>query len=262
MVNISFYVHADKSIMASLIGWLEADNLAGQLLRAVRQGFYFGIETRVPYAIVNLVRPKMFNKKSRPILGQIKYYADQVFVHGWIIARIAVIYKFTEYLLARFYPSQAVTHNTIGGRTVQAWHTLVAGALAGYLVMVRDKSEPKMKQQINMAIGIRTIFALASYCTRKGWVPGLADDQASYESGRSLFYVGLWALVMWHWRHQTVVAPGEMGRAQVNQMNMIYTGGDEPGKAKWVSHNYLIVGALSLLLTKTELFESILSRYM
>ena len=91
--------------MASLIGWLEADNLAGQLLRAVRQGFYFGIETRVPYAIgepvidaicnysssvhllgahlfaVNLVRPKMFNKKSRPILGQVLYRLFY-FCHG------------------------------------------------------------------------------------------------------------------------------------------------------------------------------------
>merc|ERR1712224_790308 len=116
--------------------------------------------------------------------------------------------------------------------------------------MVRDQSEPKMKKQINMAIGIRTMFALAGYCVRQGWLPGFSDNKVSYDSGRSMFYVVLWALVMWHWRHHTVVAPGEMGRAQVNQMNMIYTGGDEPGKAKWFSNNYLKVGVLSFLLTK------------
>ena len=126
---------------------------------------------------------------------------------------------------------------------------MVAGALAGYLVMVRDKSEPKIKKQINMvmfssvtcsivtrgrpvawnvvaglewlimayagrdiyvlitiisisieifhmiicmqpwslnipmhyvlpqAIGIRTMFALAGYCVRQGWLPGLADNK-------------------------------------------------------------------------------------
>jgi len=189
--------------MTSLLSWLEADNLAGQLLRAVRQGFYFGIETRVPYAIVNLLRPKMFNKKSRPILGQIKFYAEQVFAHGSIIARIAVIYKLTEYLLARYNPAKSITNTTIGGSRVQPWHTMVAGALAGYLVMVCDQSEPKMKKQINMAIGIRTMFALAGYCVRQGWLPGLSDNQVSYESGRSLFYVVLWALVMWHCSSQT-----------------------------------------------------------
>ena len=48
--NFSIY-HNHRTSANSLLALLEADNLGGQLLRAVRQGFYFGIETRVPYAI-------------------------------------------------------------------------------------------------------------------------------------------------------------------------------------------------------------------
>jgi len=37
---------------------MESDNLAGQLLRAVRQAFFFGVEARLPYALVNIARPR------------------------------------------------------------------------------------------------------------------------------------------------------------------------------------------------------------
>ena len=44
---------------------MEADNLAGQLLRAVRQAFFFGVEARLPYALVNIARPR--SERTPPI---------------------------------------------------------------------------------------------------------------------------------------------------------------------------------------------------
>ena len=56
----------------------------GQLLRALRQGLYFGVQTRIPYAITAIVRPYLFGGKVRPLAGSIKFFADQALQHGWV----------------------------------------------------------------------------------------------------------------------------------------------------------------------------------
>ena len=88
-----------------------------------------------------------------------------------------------------------------GSRAPKPWHTAVAGALGGYLVMVRDTTQASLKRQINMAIGIRTLYAVAAYLVRTGSVPGFTAPEAGYMRGRNAWYVALWAVVMWHWRH-------------------------------------------------------------
>ena len=216
--------------MSSLvISLLEDPGLLGQLVRAVRQGFFFGVETRVPYAITNILRPFLFGKPSRPLYGSLKWAADQTLQHGWIIARISFLFKLTEWSLMRGFAC----------REAKPWHTLTAGALAGYIVMVRDKSQASLKRQINMAIGIRTLYAVAAYLVRTGSLPGFTVSQNGYTKGRGVWYVALWAIVMWHWRHQTGIAPGEMNAAQVRQMNFIYNLGDTPGRDMWFNNNYL-----------------------
>lgn len=214
---------------SALLALLESPGLPGQLLRAVRQGFFFGVETRVPYAITNILRPLLFGKPSRPLYGSLKWAADQTLQHGWIIARISLLFKLGEWLLMR----------ATGSRAPKPWHTAVAGALGGYLVMVRDTTQASLKRQINMAIGIRTLYAVAAYLVRTGSVPGFTAPEAGYMRGRNAWYVALWAVVMWHWRHQTSLAPGEMNKAQVRQMDFIYTGGDVPGRELWFNNNYL-----------------------
>ena len=72
-----------------------------------------------------------------------------------------------------------------------------------------------------------------------GRIPGFTEPEAGYTRGRNVWYVVLWAIVMWHWRHQTHIAPGEMNKAQVRQMDFIYTGGDAPGSDLWLKNNYL-----------------------
>ena len=170
----------------------------------------------------------MFNKKGRPLKKSIIFFAEQTLAHGWIIARISVIFKLTERALAM----------TEGVKSPREWHSFVAGALAGYLIMARDNGYKSMKKQINMAIGIRTIYAITSYLLRKGMMLPLLDPaKDGYEQGTALFYTIMWGFVMWHWRHETAAAPGEMNVAQVKQMNFIYN--DFSLEKGWLDGNHL-----------------------
>ena len=148
----------------------ENPSLLGQLLRAMRQGFYFGVETRIPYSLTTMVRPLLFNNKSRPLKSQIKWAADQTLQHGWIIGRISVLFKLIEWSLRKLSASNATL----------PWHSAVAGGLAGYLIMVRDGSQVNLKRQINMAIGVRTLYAMGAYIVRKGYIPTLTQTDNGY----------------------------------------------------------------------------------
>lgn len=209
----------------------ENDMFVGQLLRAMRQGFYFGVETRIPYSLTTMIRPILFNKKSRPLRSQIKWAADQTLQHGWIIGRISVLFKLFEYVLLKMSKKTSVL----------PWHSAIAGGLAGYLVMVRDGTQVNLKRQINMAIGVRTLYAMAAYAVRNGYVPTFTPAENGYGKGQAVWYTMMWAVVMWHWRHESSLAPGEMNTAQVSQMDFIYNGGDFPGGDKWFGNNYMVL---------------------
>eukprot|EP00040_Diaphanoeca_grandis_P013063 m.66072 g.66072 ORF g.66072 m.66072 type:complete len:232 (+) comp23640_c0_seq1:194-889(+) len=212
----------------SLCDVAEAENFLGELIRAVRQGLYFGLETRLPHMLVSILRPRLFNKPARPILSDIKFGSQQAMQHGYILARIAVLYKVVETGLAK-----------MGGKGApEEWHTFVAGCFAGYMVMGLDSSEPKLKKQINMAIGIRTLYALGKFALRKDCIPILRSNPRDMSIGRSVWYTLMWGAVMWHWKHQSHVG-GEMEKSQVTQMNTIYTVGDVPGLHKWTDNKQI-----------------------
>ena len=211
----------------SLVDW---PDFALNLVRAVRQGLFFGAETRIPYAVTSLIRPYLFGKQPRPLRESVKFYAQQTLEHGWIIAKIAVLFKVSERVLAR--ASRA--------GSVQEWHTFVAGALAGYTVMCADRTNASLKRQINMAIGVRTLYALGSYLVRVGRVPLLEDTAPSYARGNAAWVTLMWGVVMWHWRHFSVSQPGEMVESQARQMDFIYTAGDAAGSQGWTSNYYLL----------------------
>jgi|TARA_B110000208_G_scaffold59747_1_gene77925 hypothetical protein len=214
--------------MDSFLAPLEMDNLAGELIRALRQGIYFGIETRIPYAITSWIRPLLFGKPTRPLLASCQFFGEQTLKHGWLIARISLLFKSTQRAWM-----------AISGKHEPAqWQTFVSGCLAGYVFMVRDTKDATLKKQINMAIGIRTLYAAACYLVRQKAVPMIADTPAGYQRGTAVWYTLMWGVVMWHWRHQS--ASKEMNKAQVASMNFIYTGGDVPGKEKWFGNNYLV----------------------
>lgn len=228
--------------MAALIDLIDMEGEAGNLIRALRQGIYFGLETRVPYAVANVLRPYMFGKSNpnRPWFGQLKFYAEQSISHGWIIARISVIYKLVESTLAKL---------TSGGK-IEQWQSFVAGCVCGYLVMVRDGTEGTLKKQINMAIGIRTLYALGAYLIRQGKVPFLNNNPAGYERGSAIYITLMWGAVMWHWRHQTTLAPNEMNPAQVASMDFIYDAGDKIGRQGWLGNYYLMWLAFCVLIQR------------
>merc|ERR1712166_336708 len=163
---------------------LDAEGFHGDILRALRQGIYFGVETRVPYAITGIIRPYLFGKQPRPLITTLKFYAEQGLKHGWIIARISIIFKSIERLLMTLQ----------GVAEAKEWHTFIAG---------------------------------------------ISHSTEGYARGQSIWFTLMWGVVMWHWRHQTIPAPGEMDKGQVNQMNFIYKSGDTPGPQGWFSNNYL-----------------------
>ena len=208
---------------------LDAEGFHGDILRALRQGIYFGVETRVPYAITGIIRPYLFGKQPRPLITTLKFYAEQGLKHGWIIARISIIFKSIERLLMTLQ----------GVAEAKEWHTFIAGCIAGYFVMVRDQADVSLKRQVNMAIGIRVLYSFGSYIVRQGVWPGISHSTEGYARGQSIWFTLMWGVVMWHWRHQTIPAPGEMDKGQVNQMNFIYKSGDTPGPQGWFSNNYL-----------------------
>ena len=207
---------------------LEMDNVAGELIRALRQGIFFGIETRIPYAITSWIRPALFGKPTRPLLASCQFFGEQTLKHGWLIARISLLFK----------SAQRVWVASGSGGEPKQWQTFLSGCLAGYVFMVRDAKDATLKKQINMAIVIRTLYALACYAVRQNAVPMISDTPAGYARGTAAWDTLMWGVVMWHWRHHS--ASGEMNKAQVASMNFIYTGGDVPGLAKWTGNRYLV----------------------
>jgi hypothetical protein len=195
-----------------------------QLVRAFRQGIFFGVETRVPYAIVSILRPYLFNKPARPLLKSLKFYSQQTIQHGYIIAKISVLFKFLERVL------QVAS----SAAKVEEWHTFVAGAIAGYSIMCAQRSDESLKRQVNMAIGIRTLYALGTYMIRTERIPLVPNSPKGFQLGGDIWVTLLWGVVMWHWRHQTKSAPGEMVISQVRQMDEIYSAGDAPGPLLWM----------------------------
>jgi len=220
------------SFLSPLLAIIDAPGIFGELLRSLRQGLYFGLETRLPYAVAGILRPMMFGKESRGIQGQLAFFGQQALAHGWIIARISFLFKLLRAALIHVFGKE------------EEWQTFVSGAIAGYLVMVRDGNDAVLKTQVNMAIGIRTMYAIGSYLVRKGLVPGISDSPQGYHRGSGLYLTIMWGAVMWHWQHQTKAAPGEMMKAQVAQMDFIYKHGDKPGIDKWFGNNYLLWAVL------------------
>uniref|UniRef100_A0A7S3LJD0 Peroxisomal membrane protein 4 n=1 Tax=Aplanochytrium stocchinoi TaxID=215587 RepID=A0A7S3LJD0_9STRA len=156
--------------------------------------------------------------------------------HGWIIARICVIFKLTEQALMKLENK----------RKPEEWHTFFAGALAGYLIMYRDNSYASMKKQINMAIGIRTLYALMSYLVRTKRIPFIDNTPDGYATGTGIASTLMWGVVMWHWRHQTAPAPNEMNLAQVKQMNFIYNDFDFTKGWTDSTHLYWLAALIAL----------------
>ena len=51
--------------MVAQIPILESDGPVGELIRALREGLFFGVATRLPYAVVGLMRSLFFPDPSR-----------------------------------------------------------------------------------------------------------------------------------------------------------------------------------------------------
>lgn len=195
------------------------------------------METRIPHGITSIGRPYLFNLERRPLLTALKLCSDQAFKHGWVIARISVLYKIAEHALMAMQ----------GQLNPREWQTFIAGCLSGYVFMVRDNTDSKLKRQINLAVGVRTLYAVGSYLLRKDMVPGFSDDFESLHRVQSIGYTLLWGCVLWHWRHQSGNATKEMDVGQVKQLSFIHNQGDIPGIGKWLANYYLAWIVLLLL---------------
>eukprot|EP00037_Helgoeca_nana_P028126 m.328197 g.328197 ORF g.328197 m.328197 type:complete len:249 (+) comp27687_c0_seq3:6339-7085(+) len=233
--------------LTDVLSVLEGPEFPYQVLRAMRNAALFATETRVPYGIVNIMlRDILFGNGGRapiPLTTKLDSIVDGAMSHSWILARVAMIFKTVEFTLA----------GMEGVSKPQEWQTFIAGCVAGYTVMgpVTSIADYKLKQQVNLFIGIRTAWAVAGYMLRKDMFSSISQKfRPNSEYAKDLGWTGFvtlaWGFVMWHWRHQDKIAPREMPVAMARSMDFIYADGDTPGVQKWLPRSSYIFAALFL----------------
>eukprot|EP00038_Savillea_parva_P004439 m.137819 g.137819 ORF g.137819 m.137819 type:complete len:249 (+) comp11471_c0_seq3:1521-2267(+) len=232
-------------VLSTPLSLVERREFPWKVLRAMRNASQFATETRVPYGIVNIfLRDMLFGTGGRapvPIATKLDAIVDGALSHSWILARIAFIFKTTEFGLARIE----------GVSQPNELHSFLAGCAAGYFVMgpVASKADYRLKQQVNLFVAIRTLWSLAGYMHRKNMLSAISPDLKT-TSGRAkdlgwiAFVTLTWGAVMWHWRHHDKVAPREMPAAMARSMDFIYAEGDTPGVDKWVPRSSFIFLAM------------------
>eukprot|EP00035_Acanthoeca_spectabilis_P006461 m.124825 g.124825 ORF g.124825 m.124825 type:complete len:249 (-) comp13515_c0_seq2:159-905(-) len=235
------------SALLNVLSILEGTEFPYQVIRAMRNATLFATETRVPYGIVNIMlRDLLFGTGGRtpvPLSKKLDSIVDGAMSHSWVLARIAMIFKTVEFTLARIE----------GTSQPNEWQTFLAGCVAGYSVMgpISSRADYKLKQQVNLFIGIRTMWAVAGYLLRKDMLSRFSPklkptSEYAQDLGWKGFVTLVWGFVMWHWRHQNKVAPNEMPVAMARSMDFIYADGDAPGAEKWLPRSSYVFAALLL----------------
>jgi hypothetical protein len=237
------------------------DGLVGELLRGLREGIFFGVATRVPYMITSLFREYLFmdaTSQPRSLSSNLTFLIPQVWDHGWILARICVLYKLSEKGLGRF---GSLVSGAPLTKEPKEWHTFIAGMIASNLVfnydvfpvnVRRGRARPgqtdSLKTQMNMGIGIRCMYAVCIYLVRNKRIPFVQNTYEGRRFGENIWFTVMWGFVMWHWKHGEAHAPDyKTIKNQIKSMDSIYTRGDRPVLSNWTYKNYLYwLGALML----------------
>jgi hypothetical protein len=246
--------------LVSQLPLLENDGPIGELIRGAREGLFFGVATRLPYAIVGLIRSLFFPDPVRParsIQATLRFALPQVWDHGWILARIAVLFKISENGLSAV--TALLNGVTPKWGVASQWHTFVAGMISSNLVLVWDLFGYRMvsgaasakigqsggldslKTQMNMAIGIRCLYAIAIWCLQRFPNKMIPNTYNGRRRGEYVWFTIMWGFVMWHWKHGN----GQNNpsyksvKSQLGAMDSIYTRGDTPLLSNWTYKNYI-----------------------
>ena len=246
--------------MVAQIPILESDGPVGELIRALREGLFFGVATRLPYAVVGLMRSLFFpdpNRRARSVQEMLRFSLPQVWDHGWILARIAVLFKLSENGLSAL---TALARGAVPEWGVaNQWHTFLAGMISSNLVFVWDVFHYRMvststsakigqsggldslKTQMNMAIGIRCMYAVAIWCVKNFPNKIIPNNYNGRRRGEYIWFTIMWGFVMWHWKHGNGQADAayKSVKSQLSAMDSIYTRGDKPLLSNWTYKNYI-----------------------
>ena len=98
-----------------------------------------------------------------------------------------------------------------------------------------------LKTQMNMAIGIRCLYAIAIWCLQRFPNKMIPNTYNGRRRGEYVWFTIMWGFVMWHWKHGN----GQNNpsyksvKSQLGAMDSIYTRGDTPLLSNWTYKNYI-----------------------
>ena len=249
---MSGQVNAIVASVVSAAPLMEGDHFIGELIRGLREGLYFGVATRVPYMVTSLFREYLFRDPTstpRSLSSNLTFLIPQVWDHGWILARICLLYKLSakglDELAAICSPGKTLHTSEL--------HTFIAGMVASNLVFVHDflplnlrgraarsSDLDSLKTQMNMGIGIRCMYAVMIYLVRNNKISYFENTYEGRRFGENIWFTVMWGFVMWHWKHGDSHAPDyKTVSNQISSMDNIYTRGDVTGLSNWTYKNYI-----------------------
>ncbi|KAF0689048.1 Aste57867_19463 [Aphanomyces stellatus] len=158
------------------------------LVRAFRNGAYYGTKIRAPHAFVMVM---LFQNK--PLREKLQGIVKLTFEHTKNLAYFVGIYKGVILLLKQ--ADRVVTSSKIGHpqglNPLAPWHAAVAGAVGGYLVWSKYSG---VNYQIVLYLFSRVLIGLVKLASEKGW-PIMKDY--SFKQVYPVFACATWAIVMW-----------------------------------------------------------------
>ncbi|KAH6682315.1 putative peroxisomal membrane protein [Plectosphaerella plurivora] len=196
------------------------------VLKGARNGAVYGSKVRFPHALVMILlfRSGTLREKATLIFRATRQHARN-------LAKFATIYKLTCLLLKNYGPTPGKE---------QPIHTLLAGALGGYIVFGGRSARSGRISSVNMQIVIyvfaRVVLALAKLAVRPPgangagrWDTGLpivsreGVSAAITQHAWPVFAASSWGLVMWLFRWY----PEDLQGSLRSSMTYIYKDSDD-----------------------------------
>ncbi|ETV85830.1 hypothetical protein H257_02391 [Aphanomyces astaci] len=169
------------------------------LLRAIRNGAYYGTKIRAPHAFVMVM---LF--QQRPLREKLRGIIKLTYEHTKNLAYFVGVYKGVLLLLKEAGraagSSSCVLHQ--GLNPLVPWHAALAGAVGGYVVWSKYSS---VNYQIVLYLFSRVLIGLVKLGSEKGW-PIL--KKYSFPQVYPVLACATWAVVMWLFEyHRHVLHP-------------------------------------------------------
>ncbi|EQC30609.1 hypothetical protein SDRG_11664 [Saprolegnia diclina VS20] len=154
------------------------------LVRAVRNGAFYGTKIRAPHALVMVL---LFQKK--PLRDQLRAIIKLTYEHTKNLACFVGVYKASLLVLKAMHGG--ATTPSAGLNPVVPWHAAAAGAIGGYAIWSKYSN---VNYQIVMYLFSRVLIGLVKLLSARG-APILRDY--AFPEVYPVLACATWAIVMW-----------------------------------------------------------------